>query len=589
MVCGESGSLGERRPALLLIFCPRLNLNKTPKQFVAMPNSVQKKLSNMFSRVSLTDKGNSATKVPVKGISKRLSSSPVASKENGVPVGAVMGGGDQEAMLTFIEQQGNQISQLKEHIASLEAKLLASPPGHVVKPAALLFSPIRGAHDLSEMKSPKSELKSPRKCISVSQASFVPHGSNSPLNVIVSPARNSHAFIPVTATTESPTMTAVQVMHYSQLSFDSTFSTANGSITAAKEAIPFQEFVDSCLSENVMSPTARPLLASYVGGDTSGIQEQGHTEEVSDTNALTAVEEVGLKIVSPPASALEQLKPIGEWKRQVVSFSSQTFWVHSVTAAIEIFEQIPLEAEFQVESVPVASNPKGNAVDRDTETVAIREESSSSRSPTVNHGGAATAAQHCQNDVAVNTEFEMRATEHVSGFEAASACQGNLLSPCAARMFHASPSLDAAAATHVQSKVSPGFSVVSPIINAACSNQASGNESGEFANHIVINGLVFSGMAKLPEQALRMLKHSRADFQLVNGVAWVPDCFADSCMLCEEEFSFFFRRHHCRSCGIVICSNCSEWNKEKRCCTSCMTASQTPSKQNRDSDQVYYA
>jgi hypothetical protein len=554
-----------------------------------MPNSVQKKLSNMFSRVSLTDKGNSATKVPVKGISKRMSSSPVASKENGVPAGAAMGGGNQEAMLTFIEQQGNQISQLKEHIASLEAKLLASPPGHVVKPAALLFSPIRGAHDFSEMKSPKSDMKSPRKCISVSQASFVPHGSNSPLNVIVSPARNSHALIAVAATTESPPMTAVQVMHYSQLSFDSTFSTANGSVTAAKEAIPFQEFVDSCLSENVMSPTARPLLASYVCGDTSGIQEQGRTEEVSDTNALTAVEDVGLKVASPPASALEQLKPVGVWTRQVVSFSSQTFWVHSVTAAIEIFEQNPPESEFQVDSVPVASN----AVDRETETVAMRDESCSSRSPTVNHRSAteqqATAAQHCQHDAAVNTEFEMRATEHVSGFEAASTCQGNLVSPCAARMFHASPSLDAAAATHVQSKVSPGFSVVSPIMDAACSNQASGNESGEFANHIVINGLVFSGMAKLPAQALRMLKHSRADFQLVNGVAWVPDCFADNCMLCEEEFSFFFRRHHCRSCGIVICSNCSEWNKEKRCCTSCMTASQTPSKQNRDSRQVYYA
>jgi hypothetical protein len=228
-----------------------------------MPNSVQKKLSNMFSRVSLSDKGNSATKIPVKGISKRLSS-PVASKENGVPVGVVMGGGDQEAMLTFIEEQGNQISQLKEHIASLEAKLLASPPGHSVKPAALLFSPIRGAHDLSEMKSPKSELKSPKKCISVSQASFVPQGSNSPLNVIVSPARNLRGFVPVTAAaTESPPMTAVHVMHYSQMSFDSTFSTANGSVTAAKGAIPFQEFVDSCLSENVMSPTARPLLASY--------------------------------------------------------------------------------------------------------------------------------------------------------------------------------------------------------------------------------------------------------------------------------------------------------------------------------------
>jgi hypothetical protein len=552
-----------------------------------MPNSVQKKLSNMFSRVRLTDKSNSATKVPVKGISKRLSCSPVASKENGVPVGVVMGGGDQEAMLTFIEQQGNQISQLKEHIASLEAKLLASPPGYSVKPAALLFSPVRGAHDLSEMKSPKSELKSPRMCISVSQASFVPQGSNSPLNVIVSPARNSRVFIPVKAATESPPMTAVQVMHYSQMSFDSTFSTANGSVTTAKGAIPFQEFVDSCLSENVMSPTARPLLASYVCGDASGIQEQGRSVEVSGTNVFAAVEDVGLKIASLQASALDQQKAMGKWICQVVAFSSQKYWVHSVTAAIEIFETILPEAKS--DSVPIVSN----VVDREAESAATRHESSSSGSPNVNHRRAAeqqaTTAQPCQLAPAVNAEFDTQATEHVSALEVTSALQENLVSPCAARKFHASPSLDAAAATHVQSKVSPGFSVVSPIMGAAGSNQVSGNESAEFHNHIVINGLVFSGMAKLPAQALDMLKHSRADFQLVNGVAWVPDCFADSCMLCEKDFSFFFRRHHCRSCGIVICSNCSEWNQEKRCCTACMTSSQTPSKQSRDSHQVYYA
>jgi hypothetical protein len=333
-----------------------------------------------------------------------------------------------------------------------------------------------------------------------------------------------------------------------------------------------------------------------VCGDASGIQEQRRSEEDSDANAFAAVEGVGLNIASPQASQQPTAEwmsqqPTAEWMCQVVAFSSQKYWLHSVTAAIEIFEQIPHEAEFQVDSVPIVSN----VVDHETETAATQHESSSSGSPNVNHRRLAeqqaTTAQPCHHAPAVTAEFGTRATQHDSAFEVASARQENLVSPCAARMFHASPSLDAAAATHthVQSKVSPGFSVVSPIIGAACSNQASGNESAEFPNHIVINGLVFSGMAKLPAQALDMLKHSRADFQLVNGVAWVPDCFADSCMLCEEEFSFFFRRHHCRACGIVICSNCSEWNKEKRCCTECMTASQTPSKQNRESRQVYYA
>jgi hypothetical protein len=324
--------------------------------------------------------------------------------------------------------------------------------------------------------------------------------------------------------------------------------------------------------------------------DASAIQEQGCGEEGSDTKAFAAVEDVGLRVASPQAAAIEQQKPMGEWTCQVVAFSSQKYWLHSVTAAIEIFEQIPHEAEYQVDAVPIVST----VVHREPEAAAMRLESSSSGSPAVTsteQQAVAATAHLCQHASAVNAEFDTQATEHVSGFKATATRQENLVSPCAASMFHASPSLDAAAATHthVQSRVSPGFSVVSPIMGAACSNQASGNESAEFPNHIVINGLVFSGMAKLPVQALDMLKRSRADFQLVNGVAWVPDCFADSCMLCEEEFSFFFRRHHCRSCGIVICSNCSEWNKEKRCCTACMTASQTPSKQNRESRQVYYA
>jgi hypothetical protein len=192
--------------------------------------------------------------------------------------------------------------------------------------------------------------------------------------------------------------------------------------------------------------------------------------------------------------------------------------------------------------------------------------------------------QHDQEACCACETHSSGALDHIQGNH-----PRNLLSPCAVQIFLGSPNLDAAAANHAQSKVSPGFSVVSPIMQAANSNQASGNESAEYGNHIVINGLVFSGMAKLPEYSLQRIRHSRAEFQIVEGVAWVPDCLVDGCMLCDEEFSMFFRRHHCRTCGIVICSRCSEWNKDKRCCTSCVSALQTPSRANRMSQQVYYA
>ena len=44
------------------------------------------------------------------------------------------------------------------------------------------------------------------------------------------------------------------------------------------------------------------------------------------------------------------------------------------------------------------------------------------------------------------------------------------------------------------------------------------------------------------------------------GVAppiWVPDRRVSMCQKCTAEFTVLVRRHHCRACGQVVCSNCS--------------------------------
>lgn len=38
---------------------------------------------------------------------------------------------------------------------------------------------------------------------------------------------------------------------------------------------------------------------------------------------------------------------------------------------------------------------------------------------------------------------------------------------------------------------------------------------------------------------------------------WAPDESAQFCEVCSCEFNFIVRRHHCRQCGNLVCSNCS--------------------------------
>ena len=38
---------------------------------------------------------------------------------------------------------------------------------------------------------------------------------------------------------------------------------------------------------------------------------------------------------------------------------------------------------------------------------------------------------------------------------------------------------------------------------------------------------------------------------------WQPDAEVSDCPICLRAFTFFFRKHHCRKCGRVVCANCS--------------------------------
>uniref|UniRef100_A0A8C0GLI5 phosphatidylinositol-3,5-bisphosphate 3-phosphatase n=1 Tax=Chelonoidis abingdonii TaxID=106734 RepID=A0A8C0GLI5_CHEAB len=61
---------------------------------------------------------------------------------------------------------------------------------------------------------------------------------------------------------------------------------------------------------------------------------------------------------------------------------------------------------------------------------------------------------------------------------------------------------------------------------------------------------------------------------------WVPDGTCSQCTACQSPFTVLRRRHHCRNCGKIFCSRCSQHTaplphygllKPVRVCTHCYT------------------
>ncbi|KAK3270532.1 hypothetical protein CYMTET_21074 [Cymbomonas tetramitiformis] len=42
---------------------------------------------------------------------------------------------------------------------------------------------------------------------------------------------------------------------------------------------------------------------------------------------------------------------------------------------------------------------------------------------------------------------------------------------------------------------------------------------------------------------------------------WMPDDCSPVCASCEVKFSMMLRRHHCRCCGMLLCSTCSPYKE----------------------------
>lgn len=52
-------------------------------------------------------------------------------------------------------------------------------------------------------------------------------------------------------------------------------------------------------------------------------------------------------------------------------------------------------------------------------------------------------------------------------------------------------------------------------------------------------------------------RESRIPDREVMPPRWEPDSTVSKCPVCETDFGLFFRKHHCRKCGRVVCGMCS--------------------------------
>ena len=60
------------------------------------------------------------------------------------------------------------------------------------------------------------------------------------------------------------------------------------------------------------------------------------------------------------------------------------------------------------------------------------------------------------------------------------------------------------------------------------------------------------------------------------SASFVSDATSDQCKDCNRKFTMYYRKHHCRRCGLLVCSDCSkdrlrinENEKLERVCIAC--------------------
>ncbi|PGH11171.1 hypothetical protein AJ79_05013 [Helicocarpus griseus UAMH5409] len=71
------------------------------------------------------------------------------------------------------------------------------------------------------------------------------------------------------------------------------------------------------------------------------------------------------------------------------------------------------------------------------------------------------------------------------------------------------------------------------------------------------NAIDLSGSQESVSRQINSLRHRENSFTDYELPRWQPDSEVSECPICNTPFSFWYRKHHCRKCGRVVCASCS--------------------------------
>ena len=99
---------------------------------------------------------------------------------------------------------------------------------------------------------------------------------------------------------------------------------------------------------------------------------------------------------------------------------------------------------------------------------------------------------------------------------------------------------------HQHNRTRPVIVVPSTNLNSVTPGQGNGNNP--LRNRILDR--------PLPRRPSVGLQYSRRGHEIVLP-RWQSDSEVTKCPICNTAFGFWYRKHHCRKCGRVVCANCS--------------------------------